>query len=228
MAVVPMTWVLPVILLAASHLAGAMDLGAWRDLSVHVDSVTEPISVNGVPLQVSRATGIDVERLADRLEQKWTRESGRHAVHTEMNGVWTIMSRIHDAGLEVAQWRNAAGEAELLWSHSELSGKRSAPVRESLRLPAGCVSGQAISGNIDGRFYLQRTARCSGSPKATLLAVQRGATRQNYQVQSRDGQVLARNGSTEITVLAMDAADGYPAGVTNLVYLEVHQQGPGR
>ncbi len=42
---------LTLILIAASPVAVAADFGTWRDLNVQVESLAEPILVNGLPMK---------------------------------------------------------------------------------------------------------------------------------------------------------------------------------
>ena len=213
------------LLLAASHIAIGADLGTWRDLHVRVESLPGPILVNGLPLMVSRATGSDVHQLAKRLSDKWHKEGGAQGVRAETNGTWTILSRIHDAGMEVVQWRGSGGDAELLWSRSELTAHVRTPARGGLRFPTGCIQGRTVSGQADTRAYSEQVARCKGSPRATLLAVQAVARAQGYEVLARDGQLLARNSASEVTVFAWRPDDGSVANDTSLVYLRAGSAG---
>jgi hypothetical protein len=144
-----------------------------------------------------------------------------------VHGDWTILSRIHDAGLEVVQWHGAGKEAELLWSRSELRAKVQLPARGGLRFPATCVPGRTVSGMADAHTYLQRVAACVGSPRATLSAVRAIAGSQGFEVHSRDGQLLARDGTTETTVLAWSSA-GAGASATSLVYLQLNRPRSGQ
>jgi hypothetical protein len=219
--------VLAWLVVAASPLVCAADLGEWRDLHVYVDALREPILVNGVPLEVSRVTGRDVSLLAKRLNQKWSEESGSHGVRTEVHGAWTILSRIHDAGLEVVQWRGSGKDAELLWSRGDLKSRFQSPARVGLRFPAACVPGRTVSGKVDAHSYLQRVAACVGSPRATLSAVRAIAGSQGFEVRSRDGQLLARDRATETTVLAWPSA-GAGASATSLVYLQLNRPQRGQ
>jgi hypothetical protein len=210
------------ILLVASRFAAGSDPWTWHDLRVKVESSAEPILVNGLPLAVRRVTGSDVRLLAKRLEDKWREESGVRGVRSATHGNWMILSRLHDAGLEVVQWRDSGGGAELLWSRGDLPARIQLPGRTGLRFPPGCVPGRIVSGRIDSRKYVQQAARCKGSPRNMLSAVKASADRQGYEVLSRAGQLLARNGTSEVTVLAIGSADA-PAGGTSLVYLKLDQ-----
>jgi hypothetical protein len=212
---------LAVILFAASCLASAADAEAWRDLNVQVEPLAEPILVNGLPLKVTSVTGSDVEVLARRMGDKWISESDAHVVRFESHGSWKIVSRIHGADLEVVQWTGRGKNARLLWSRSELLARIQTPVHGGLRFPPGCVAGRTVSGRIDARSYWQQAASCKGSPRNALSAVRASAGTLGYEVLSRDGQLLARNGNTEITVLAWRSNDGPEPVTTSLVYLQL-------
>jgi hypothetical protein len=215
------------LILAASPFAFAMDLGAWRELRVHVDAIAEPILVNGLPLMVSRATGIDVGRLASRIDQKWREESGDHGVRFSTHDNWRILSRIQGDTLEVAQWRGTGSDAELLWSRTDLLTKTRLPAQGGIRLPTGCVPGRTVSGQIVGRRYSQQSARCMASPITTLADMRESALGQGYAVLLREGQLLARNKTSEITVLAWSSGDAVP-NATSVAYLQVELSERGR
>jgi hypothetical protein len=208
------------ILLARIPFAGAVDLGVWRDLHVTVDSPAEPVLVNGQSIVVSRATGSDVNLLVGRLSRKWSEEGGDKAVRAEASGTWTVLSRIHDTGLEVMQWRGTGKDMELLLSRSELLAGSRAPEQEVIRFPAGCVPGRSVSGRLDARSWLQRTAHCNGSPRTVLLTMRGSASRQGFEVLAQEGQFLARRHHTEISVRALRGGEASSAG-TALIYLQL-------
>jgi hypothetical protein len=212
---------LMLLLLVASPMVAASELGRWRDLHVQVEPLTEPVVVNGVTLVVSRATGKDVELLAKRLGQKWSEESGTHAVRPGGNGNWRILSRIHDAGLEVLQWRDVGADAELLLSRMELPAKAQAPAHVGLGIPAGCKAGRIVSGWVDSHSYSQQAALCTGSPRAALYEVRRNAIGHGYEVLPGNGQLLARKGTSEVTVFAWHSGDASAASATSMVFLQV-------
>jgi hypothetical protein len=215
------------LLVVVSPFTAAMDVGVWRDLHVDVDVLPEPILVNGLPLAVVRATGSDVDVLAHRLRERWNAESDAHGIRSESHGAWKILSRVHDAGLEVVQWRGTGTDAELLWSRSDLPARVQVPVRGRLGFPPGCVPGRIVSGRVGARAYSQQAASCKGSLHATLAAVRSNASRKGYEVLSRDGQLLARNSTTEITVFAL-RPDGASTTGNALLYLQLDLPKAGR
>jgi hypothetical protein len=209
------------LLIAASQLAPAADLGEWRDLNLKVEPLGESVQVNGLPLEISKFTGSDVVVLAKRMGDKWIGEEGAHGVRTTNSGPWKIISRFHGAGLEVVQWTNAGNESQLLWSRSDLQTHTRSTHRGGFGFPPVCMQGRAVSGRVDAQSYWQQTALCKGSPRNVLASVRTIAGAQGYEVQSREGQLLARSGNTEITILAWRSAEGPASAVTSLVYLRL-------
>ncbi len=65
------------------------------------------------------------------MGDQWSEESGVHGVRSASHGNWKILSRIHDAGLEVVQWRGTGKDAQLLWSRSDLLARN--PVASARR-----------------------------------------------------------------------------------------------
>ena len=213
-----------VVLMCNQSVGAPLGLERWRGFDVRVETIAEPIHVNGVPVVIHRAVGSGVAAMAETIRKQWVQEAGATGVRADARSGWTVVSRLTEGNLEAIQWRGSGTETQLLWSSMELSpGMRSAP-RTQLPLPRGCVSGRIVHGNVDMGVYLQRTARCAGSARATVSTISASAVSRGYAVRSLDGMLIAHRRGMEIVVVAEKGDDPQSSGGSSLVYLQVDRR----
>lgn len=183
-------------LLCLASQVAALEVRDGRGFDVAIESVAEPIEVDGVPLSIRRATGSDVPRLASRIVARW-RAAGSMVQEASQQG-WQMSSRWDDGHMELLQWRGEGAAAELLYSRLDARRKARRAGGPPLRLPAGCVWGRQIAGLAGGKRYQQHTARCRRAAAALLpelreLLGQRGwrwreTTAGAFQINGSDAQ----------------------------------------
>jgi hypothetical protein len=99
------------ILIMISRCVGAATgLEAWRDLDVRMESLPEPMHVNGLSVVLQRATGV-VWRSCDALGSAV--DSGRRCPWCGLTP-WVMGHSVADSRTEVLQWRGVGANAELL------------------------------------------------------------------------------------------------------------------
>jgi hypothetical protein len=203
-------------LLVTGHAAAMerVDLGGLRVSVVPVPGV---VNVDGVAMQLSMATGRDVERLAARIEARWRAEGS--LVQRHQAAGWQVLSRLEQGRSEVVQWTGDGASARLL--HSKLDAMRAptAPAAPPFRLPAACAWGRVISGTAESGPYEQRTAICGVSPAASLRSLRERLAAQHWVVlRESDMNLEVARAGTEARLVV---APGPGAQQSTVVWLAV-------
>lgn len=208
-------WLLGAALALAGRESAAFDAHLTAGLAVSVEEVREPVSVDGVSMQLRRITGKDVPALVRRFDAFWRSQGSE--TRSMQHGIWTLRSRMHGAKVEVLQWSNS-GVPEMLWSLLDTGALQSVPEAE-VALPAQCRWGRSVSGSAAQRRYVQRSARCMLSMSELSARLQQELPLQGWLVRSASqrGLLIERQGDEALISLSQVPKD--PA--TWLVWLHV-------
>jgi hypothetical protein len=160
--VTPHPWpIAPVLFLLLATAGNAIEARDVGGLDVQVERIGEPVIVDGVQMRIQRAQGVDVKRLAVRIEQRWQREGGALR-HLEQQG-WQMLGRWQAGRSDLIQWRGEGPDAVLLYSRLDTQQKPLRHAAPPFSLPSGCAWGRSVEGDSNGRRYLQRSAVCRGT-----------------------------------------------------------------
>jgi hypothetical protein len=176
-------------------LSAGIDARLTSGLVVDVDRIPEPLSVDGVLMNVQRATGAGVPELARRIEATWRREGGQ--VEMQQQGNWMVRSRLLGARSEVMQWRTDTDVPELLVSVLDVLAPVHPVPSPGLTLPAGCTWGRSVHGRGGSKPYLQRSARCLHSTQSLSSQLKRTLPAQGWKilVATDSGMQIGRPGA---------------------------------
>jgi hypothetical protein len=171
---------LTLLLLALPPAAASIEARDSRGLAVVVESIAEPMSVNGLPVHVARAHGPEVPILAQRIAERWRTEQSiaQQIRHRE----WHILGRWNGTRSEVLQWRGEGVGAELLLSWFDTTHRPRAPTVPPLELPFQCTWTRTVEGEAQGRRYSQHLARCGAAPDRVTSMLQAALARQDWSV----------------------------------------------
>jgi hypothetical protein len=194
------------LLLTLPGVSHGFDPALATGLKVSVESVDEPMIVDGVPLLVQRASGEAVPELAQRIESRW-RSQGSHIRHLR-SGTWTLLSRIDGGVSELVQWRSGRSFAELLASTVDVRRAPQATAGPDLRLPAGCSWGRTVNGTAQGRSFRQHSARCERGPAGLIDEILSQVERDGWEVQSRTGNGIAATRRRAQALLTLSTPEG--------------------
>ncbi len=196
--------------------ARAFEAHLAAGLAVSIDRIAEPVSVDGVSMQLQRLTGVDVPVLARRVEALWRSQGSQ--IRSLQQGAWTLRSRMLGTKVEVLQWRSSAGAPEMLWSLLETGALQPVP-QTDLVLPAHCKWGRSVSGQAGQRHYLQRSARCALPIGELSAQLRHMLPLQGWKVRSAsDGGLLLDRQGDEGMIFLSEPADDL---TTWLVWLHV-------
>jgi hypothetical protein len=197
----------------------------WKGASDRLESLPEPVVVNGVALEVRSARGWEAAALASRLPEEWSRSPEHPAARPETLGNWTIVSRIQGHHLEVLQWRGSGVETRLLWSRSDLNARIQAAPELLLGFPSGCVVGTSVHGSAGSRAYVQTSGRCRGSARSVLSAFGTQARRRGLSFRLQEGTLTTGNRNTDVLVTAWPSKDRAGTARTSVVFLQTGREG---
>ena len=172
-----------------------LDTTLATGLAVNVESVPEPISVDGVSMTVQHVTGTGVAELVRRIETSWRRQGSE--LDRRQQDSWNVLSRLHGGYSEVLQWRTHIRDPELLLSLVDLRKPVLSLPAAGLILPAGCIWGRNITGSAGTQVYLQRSAQCPHSLHALSMQLQQSLSAQGWTVRvaSDTGLLVGRAGA---------------------------------
>ena len=214
--------------------AAAEDLRSTaRGLDVLVERVEGEVALNGVPVTISRAVGPGVTVLAERLVDRWRRESGQGSVRILQCCGWQVASRIHNGESQVVQWRTAGTQSELLWSTLGDPAPIPAPPKPKTPLPADCSWSGTIHGKVAGSHYLQISAQCALDAESALDLMIRRLADEGWHWQ-RHGRLVVSAGRGQVRAQLVASPVRGPAtspsrGQSSLVLLESRSaRGPSR
>lgn len=182
--------------------ATGMEMQDGRGLELSWDADAEPLRVNGVPMQWHRATGSGVAEFVARLEKRWRSESS--LVQKLQGGDWRLLTRWRGDDSEVIQWRGTGRDAELVFSIMHGRAKVSSAPSVDLPLPSHCRAGRWIEGERLNRGYVQRSARCRGTPVQTATSLREVLLRDGWKVSGNGpAQLHAVRSQTEATTVVV-------------------------
>lgn len=209
------------VVLAASSLAhpvaSSFDAHLATGLALNVEAFQEALVVDGVPMQVRRATGSAVPELARRIEAQW-RSQGSD-VKTPQRAGWSVRSRIRGSRSEVMQWRTDIEVPELLWSTLDAAHHVIGTPEPGLALPAGCAWGRHVAGTAGKRRFSERSARCNLTAAELSPLLRRSLESAGWQIRSysQESMFLDRPGTEGMLSLSGQEADSS----TWVVWLQV-------
>jgi hypothetical protein len=183
-----MTLVLLLLLLLLAPGVDAIEARDFSGLDVAVERIGEPVIVDGVQMRIQRAQGIDVQRLAARIERRWQGEGGTLR-HLHQQG-WQMLGRWHEGRSDLIQWRGEGRQAVLLYSRLDTQHKPLRQAAPPFSLPFGCAWGRVVEGEAKGRRYLQRSAVCRGSSAELQPAVRTALDAQGWVLRSETAAAM--------------------------------------
>jgi len=211
-----------VLLMLATAPAGAFESQWLFGLDVGIEKLAGKTAMNGVPLQVQRATGPDVPLLADRMRSDW-RDAAGEQVLASRQADWNLFSRVHGGQSEVVQWRGAGAQSELLWSIVTLRDVRGPPPVVSISLPQGCQWLSPIHGSVEKAHFIQTTGFCPREVAAVAAQLRRSLSREGWRLHEPSAHVLQveRGNRRAQIVLAPASQTPTSAQATHVVIVEV-------
>lgn len=198
---------------------------AWTGAGNRFETLPEPIVVNGVSFEIRSAHGSEAGTLASRMAEEWGNSRDQKFAKPETLGGWNMVSRILGNHLEVLQWRGTGPETQLLWSRSDLNARIQAGPDFLLPLPHGCAMGTSVHGTAGSRRYVQRSARCNGSPRSVLSTIEAEARRRGFPLRLQEGVLMTGDRNKDVLVLAWPSNDATGIVGTSVVYLQTGREG---
>jgi len=169
--------VLLLALLSNALPSSAFERADLSGLRVHVETIGDPLHVDGVPMRIQRADGPDVPTLARRIEQRWRRDGGEVRILQQTR--WQAISRWKDGTSELIQWRETGPVSELLHSTLDIAEFAEA-ARPPFALPAGCAWGRTIEGQSGHHAFEQHSAFCNHRLASVIPRVEAGLDGQGW------------------------------------------------
>jgi hypothetical protein len=194
---------------------------AARGLQVSIEEIEGSMEVNGVSMNISRATGTAVSTLAMRLVNRWRIDSGATSVRIIECCGWTFASRFHQGSSQTLQWRITAG-GELLWSTTDLRVATTTLPVPSVPQVAGCIWSTAIRGRVAQRLFIQASAQCDLDASHALDLMVNRLSRDTWQWQRRSSLVVqAERGSVQVQLTANPVTDspGHPSSARSSIVM---------
>lgn len=130
------------LLLACASCAGAIETRDARGLDLRLETLPDPVAVDGVRFEIQFASGRDVPELVRRVEHRW-RQQGSVVQRLRQRG-WEILSRWEQGQHELLQWRGEGPGAQLVFSRLDTTRTPERPGRGPLALPARCAWGRLV------------------------------------------------------------------------------------
>jgi hypothetical protein len=177
---------LPLWLFVLPPVAACIEARDSRGLAVVVESIAEPVAVNGLPVHVTRAHGPEVATLAQRIADRWRSE--RSMAQQIQHQGWHVLSRWNGVRSEVLQWRNEGAEAELLFSWLDATQKPRVMAAPPLALPFHCAWSRTVEGESRRGRFSQHLAHCRAAPNRLAPEIAAALARKNWIVVHRRGQ----------------------------------------
>jgi hypothetical protein len=204
--------------------AGAtLDLQFMAGLSVTVEGMDAPVTVNGVNTQMQRVVGVDVPTLARRICSAWQLTGDR--TPPRIAG-WHLCHRNAAGQTEVVQWRGQGTQAELLWSIAESQPDPGAWSGPDFSLPTGCAWVRRTSGSAAGSTFRQSTAACARSALVDAEALATCLKRAGWRTQSSGNRVvIAARASVVGQAIVMSRTEAALPFTTAIVWLETRRSG---
>lgn len=185
-------------LLAWTSCVGALEPRDARGLDVRMESLPEPLIVDGVVFEIQVASGSDVAELARRVEQRW-RQQGSIVQHMQQRG-WQLVTRWDAGRNELVQWRGEGGAAQLIFSRLDTLKPPVRPGRGPMLLPSRC----AWTRQIEDRSHAVSSASCHLTLPELQRQVRMALVTQGWSIQREAGGLLEisrDDGSARITLV---------------------------
>lgn len=203
--------------LLGTSLAATFERRDLGGLSVTVESIPEVVIVDGLTLNITRASGVGVPQLAQRLQLRWRTEGS--VVSAQQVEGWNIVSRLDRGRNELVQWRGEGGRAELLHSSLVTDQQPRRRARAPFDLPRACAWGRVIEGVSGHSTFEQHTARCKEAAATVTAGLPSRLQALGWSIRSRADAVWDMQRSSDHARLTL--IDG-AAGGSSLVWLHVH------
>lgn len=216
-----------VLLACTGTAAGAGFERRWtHGLQVQSEPVSGQTAMNGMEFRIWRVAGRDVPALFTRIVADWNAVPGGNAPRFLHQGGWSMVSRIHDGHLQVAQWRAGEAGAELLWSDTDLQATPSA-VKLPRYLPAGCGWNGPVHGRVAGRQFLQAAGFCPMRAADIAAELERALREEGWRTRRTPAGLRAgRIGSAlEAIVSPTDGRNSRDQEAATVVVVETHEAG---
>jgi len=206
-----------IVCLFAATLAAPFEKRDLGGLAVTVEAIPEEVIVDGLAVNITRASGAGVAQLAQRLQVRWRTEGS--VVHAQQMDGWNIASRLDQGRNELLQWRGEGERAELLHSFLVIDRQPRGRARAPFALPRACAWGRVIEGVSGGSAFEQHAAHCETPAQALTAALQPRLQGLGWSIRRRSDAVWELQRSSDHAQLAL--IDG-PARGSSLVWLRVH------
>ena len=197
--------------------AGAFEPRDLRGLSIEIESIPEPVLVEGLAMRIQIARGTDVPTLVQRIERRWQAE-GAELQRLQQQG-WQMLGRWEEGRSELLQWRGVGEEAQLLLSEFDTLRRQAKPAPPPFNLPAGCHWGIGIEGAETSRGYTQRSALCKLASAHLTSLLRASLSAQGWTLRGEGGpaiEVARGKGAGRVIVLP-----ARPAGQSALVWIGI-------
>jgi hypothetical protein len=216
-----------VALLVVSLDCWPLDQRLATGLEVSVEQIEQGIRIDGVLVDVKRATGVGVPALVSRITRAWSSE-GSMLRPGSTNG-WQLASRIHNGVSEVLQWRGEGAQAELLWSALHAGNKAEPDADPQLVLPRNCRWVRRIAGGSRRGRHMEATAACNGSSPPTAAALATGLQQRGWHIQLTSAYSLqGQSETTEGQAIVLPQALPPLASTAAITWIEADRRREGQ
>lgn len=210
-----------ILLLGDAIAANAFEHRWIAGLDLSPERLGGQTGVNGVLFRIERATGRDVPVLAERMFREWQRDLGTDPVLSTSEAGWRLFGRIYRGESEVVQWRGLGGEAELIWSITDLRAGNSSPPG-MVPKPRDCSWLPPVHGKVEGRPFLQTSGYCQRASTTVAGELQQLLSSGKWVLHQAGGGLLqVEHGHRKAQIVLMPAGSPAQAPATNVVILEL-------
>jgi len=198
----------------------AFEVSDLAGLDLQVDSVSEPVQVDGAVFRIRRATGASVADLVERIRQRW-RAQGSPARESQAGG-WHLLARWRGQTSEVLQWRVADDGPEAVLSTYLPGSTAVRSTRPPFVLPGNCAWGRTVSGDAGNTEFEQHSAYCTGSSRRGWAGILVQLGRSGWRVNAATAESVHASRRGHQAVLTLAAPAGH-AGFS-LVWVDTHER----
>lgn len=200
---------------------------AARGLDATIEELGGSMSLNGLPVSLSRVTGKAVPILAERIILRWSAAAGPDSVLRVQCCGWTVASRIQQGRAEAIQWRIGFSGPELIWSAIALNARTSIRFEEPLPSIVGCTWTAPIGGKSGDREFRQASGRCRGSAPEVFRSLGQELDLAGWHWSRAGNQVIHAQRHGRQMQVVLNAAE-YPRAVEPVSLVLIESRPAGR